>query len=230
MNEAMAASLLNLPVEILDQITDYLNDEVLVTLRLTCKALYAAIFDRFCDVYIAHLGCWMISKDRWERLYNLLSASSKLLSEKVRTITLTMEELELRTADDFVSVCGFPSGKEDWSADHLREIWMERYYNAEYNIAMEAGAIERRGAADLAVMVRVFEQARLHGCSIRLDLAPAHPLANRKPPLHPQAKEIQIHLQHGIAQVRPRIEVISLDRPRHACLEETLIGKCGCSQ
>lgn len=101
---------------------------------------------------------------------------------------------------------------------------MERYYNTEYNIAMEAAAVERRGAADLTVMVRVLEQVKLHGCSIRLELAPAHPLAYKMPPLHPQAKEVQIHLQHAIAQVRPRIEAISLDRPRHACLEETLIG------
>lgn len=61
---ALQGHILNLPTEALDQITGYLNDEVLPKLRLTCKTLHAAILDRFCDAYIALLGCWIISKDR----------------------------------------------------------------------------------------------------------------------------------------------------------------------
>lgn len=220
---ALHGHILNLPTEILDQITGYLNDEVLPTLRLTCQTLHAAIFDRFCDVYIAHLGCWVISKDRWERLYNLLSSSSRSLSDKVRTLTLTLDELELCTNEGFVSVSGFPYNRANRDYER-RNVGLEQYCQAEHNIAMEAAAVEHRGAADLAVMLRVLEQAKLHGCFIRLELSPANPLANKKPPLHARAQEVQIHLQQAIAQVKSRIESISLDRVRHRCLEETLVG------
>lgn len=222
-NSASHAGLLNLPTEILDRITGYLNDEVLPTLRLTCKTLQAAIFDRFCDAYIAHLGCWVISKDRWERLHNLLTTSSKTVSGKVQTITFTMDELEFRTARNFVSVAGFPYNRTNWEYGD-RDIRMEQYYNVDHNIATEAAAIEHRGAADLAVMLRVLEQARLRGCLIRLELAPANPLARKKPPLHSRAQEVQVHLQRAIAQAKPQIDTISLDRVRHRCLEETLVG------
>lgn len=226
---ASYASLLNLPTEILDHITGYLNDEVLPTLRLTCRTLHAAVLDRFCDVYIAHLGCWMVSKDRWDRLHNLLSAGSRPLSDKVRTVTFTMNELELRSEEDFISVSGFPYHGTGWGDygrrdDQRRDIGMEQFYHAEHNIAMEAAAVERHGAADLSVMLRVIEQAKLHGCFIRLELSPANPLAYKKLPLHPRAQEVQVRLQQAIAQVRPRIETISLDRSRHRCLEETLVG------
>jgi hypothetical protein len=89
---------------------------------------------------------------------------------------------------------------------------------------MEAAAVECRGAADLSVMLRVIEQAKLHGCFIRLELAPANPLARKKPPLHPRAQEMQVHLHQAIAQVKPLVETISLDRSRHRCLEEALVG------
>jgi anti-anti-sigma regulatory factor len=215
--------LLDLPIEILDHITGYLNDEVLPTLRLTCRTLHGATLDRFCDVYIAHLGCWIISKGRWERLHNLLSASSSPLSDKVRTITLTLDELELRTARDFVSVSGYPHNRTYWS-DYSRSLSQEQHRHAEHNIAIEAAAVEHYGAADLAVMLRVLKQARSHDCSIRLELAPANPLANKMAPLHPRAKEIQAQLHHAIVQAKPRMDVISLDRVRHMDLEDPLMG------
>lgn len=226
---ASYASLLSLPTELLDQITGYLNDEVLPTLRLTCRTLHAAVLDRFCHVYIAHLGCWIISKDRWERLHNLLSASSRPLADKVRIITFTMNELELRTTRDFVSVSGFPYNRTGWVNhgrwdDHWRNIGQEQFCHAEHNIAMEAAAVEHRGAADFPTILRVIEQAKLCGCFIRLEFSPANPLANKRPPLHPRTQEVQVHLQRAIAQGKPRIEAISLDRSRHRCLEETLAG------
>jgi hypothetical protein len=222
-NTRSYATLLDLPTEILDQTTGYLNDEVLPILRLTCKILYSVTFDRFCDVYIAHLGCWIISKDRWERLHNLLSASSSPLSDKVRTITLTLDELELRTKRDFVSVSGFPHNRTHWR-DYCRNLVQEQHCHAKHNIAIEGAAVERYGAADLAVMLRVLQQARLHNCSIRLELAPANPLANKMPPLDPRAKEVQAQLHHAIVQAKPRIEAISLDRIRHMDLEDPLAG------
>ena len=222
-NTAPYTSLLKLPTELLDRITGCLNDEVLPILRLTCRTLHAAVVDRFCDAYIAHLGCWIVSKDRWERLYNLLSARSLPLFDKAWIITLTMDELELRTADDFVSVSGFPYQRTH-SNDHGRDIELEQYCHVSPNIAMEAAAVEHRGVADLTVMLRVMERAKILGCSIRLELAPASPFDNKMPPLHSQAKDVQIQLQQAIAQVRPRIETINLDRVRHMCLENTFMG------
>jgi hypothetical protein len=140
-----------------------------------------------------------------------------------------MNELELCTTKDFVSVAGFPYNRTSWDnrgrwEDHWRNIHLEQYCQAEHNIAMEAAAVECRGAADLSVMLRVIEQAKLHGCFIRLELAPANPLARKKPPLHPRAQEMQVHLHQAIAQVKPLVETISLDRSRHRCLEEALVG------
>jgi hypothetical protein len=140
-----------------------------------------------------------------------------------------MNELELRTTKDFVSVSGFPYNRTGWDnggrwEDHWRDINLEQYCQAGHNIATEAAAVERRGATDLSVMLRVIEQAKLHGCVIRLQLAPANPLAYKKPPLHPQAQKVQVHLLQAIAQVKPQIESISLDRSRHRFLEEILVG------
>ena len=109
MESSASASLVTIPPELLDQITDYLSDETLSTLRRTCKTLHAAVFDRYCDTYFAHLGCWMLSKCRWERIHNLLAASSVPVSHKVKTITFTLDELEFRTSKDFAVV---PSERE----------------------------------------------------------------------------------------------------------------------
>ena len=217
------ASLLSLPTEILDHITGYLEDEVLPTLRLTCKTIHAATLDRFGEVYVAHLGCWIISKDRWERLYNLLSASNKPLSDKIRTITLTTDELELRTARDFVSVSGFPHNRTHWE-NYSRRLSQEQFRHADHNIAIEAATVEQHGAADLAAMLRVLKEVRSRDCFIRLKISPGDPLAHEMPPLNSRAKDVQAQLLQAIVQVKPLVESISLDRIRHKELEITLAG------
>lgn len=119
------------------------------------------------------------------------------MSDKVRTITLTLDELELRTTRDLVSVAGFPYNRNNWDYER-RNVGLEQHNQAESNIAMEAAAVGCSGAANLAVMLRVLEQAKLQGCFIRLELSLANPLANKKPPLHARAQEVQIHLQQAI--------------------------------
>lgn len=172
----------------------------------------------------------MISKGRWERIHNLLSASSEPLSDRLKIITFTLDELELCTAQDFVSVSGYPHNRTNWPTDdgsatrNSRDIAMERYCYANDNVIMETTAVEVRGVADLSLMARVLQQAKLRGCSIRLDLSPLNPMAAKHPFLNPRAADVQCDLQYAIAQVMPQIESISLDRGRHRCLEYGLLG------
>lgn len=219
-----SARLMALPTELLEQITGYLNDEVLTTLRLTCKALNAAIFNRFCEAYVTHLGCWIFSKDRWERLHNLLSLGSTPLTDRIQTITFTMDELELLAEPTFDSVTGY-NHPHLWATEYRnnpRELHMEQYNHVNDNISIEADAVNQRGPADSALMLRVLHQAKLHGCFIRLECSPANPAANKMPPLNSHAKEVHRDLQRAIAQVNPLVESISIDRTRHKDLVEAL--------
>jgi hypothetical protein len=224
---ATGKSLLTLPPELLDHITGYLNDEVLPTLRLVSKPFQAAIFDRFCEAYVAHLGCWIISRNRWERLYNLLSASSTPLSNKMRTITFTLDELELRSEKDFVSVSGYPSAREGdgYHRDH-RALKSEQHWHARHNISREKFYVKDHGAADLLLMLRVLHQAKLSGCLIRLDLSPNHPCSSRTAPapVNPRAKEVHSDLQRAITKHKPLVGGISIDCDRRRDLEDVMGG------
>ena len=73
----------------------YLDDKDLPKLRLTCKGLHVALDDRFCDAYVAHLGCWILSAMRWERVHNLVTANASL-ARRIQTVTFTVDGLELR--------------------------------------------------------------------------------------------------------------------------------------
>jgi hypothetical protein len=224
---ATGKSLLTLPPELFNHITGYLNDEVLPTLRLVSKPFQAAIFDRFCEAYVAHLGCWIISRDRWERLYNLLSASSTPLSKKMRTIVLTLDELELRSEKDFVGVSGYPCKREgdEYHRNH-RVIGSEQHWYARHNIIKEKRYVKEQGAADLVLMLRVLHQAKSRGCSTRLDLSPGHPCASRTAPapLNPHTEEVHSDLQRAITETKPLVEAISIDHERHRVLEDVMGG------
>jgi hypothetical protein len=224
---ATGKSLLTLPPELLDHITGYLNDEVLPTLRLVSKPFQAAIFDRFCEAYVAHIGCWIISRDRWERLYNLLSASSTPLSNKIRTIIFTLNELELRSEKDFVSVSGYPCKREgdEYHRNH-RVIGSEQHWHARHNIIKEKKYVKDQGAADFVLMLRVLHQAKWRGCFIRLDLSPGHPCASRTAPtpLSQHTEEVYSDLQRAIAETKSLVEAISIDHERHRALEDVMGG------
>jgi hypothetical protein len=224
---ATGKSLLTLPPELLDHITGYLNDEVLLTLRLVSKPFQAGIFDRFCEAYVAHLGCWIISKDRWERLYNLLSASSTPLSNKMRTIIFTLDELELCSEKDFASVSGYPCKREgdEYHRNH-RVIESEHHWHARHNITKEKKYVKDQGAANLVLMLRVLHQAKSRGCFIRLDLSPEHPCASRTAPapLNPHTEEVYSDLLRAITETKPLVETISIDHERHRALEDVMGG------
>lgn len=95
MSSNREATLYALPVELVEQIISYLDDKSLPKLRLTCKGLHNAVNDRFCDSYVAHLGCWILSAPRWERIHNLVTANSSL-ARRIQTVTFTVDGLELR--------------------------------------------------------------------------------------------------------------------------------------
>lgn len=56
--------LLALPMELLVRTTDFLGDDSLPTLRLTCKTLDAAVFDRFAQCNVFELRCCALFKER----------------------------------------------------------------------------------------------------------------------------------------------------------------------
>lgn len=55
--------LLDLPVEVVARVTDFVNSETLISVRLTCKALQDITFDRFADENFAHVCCWVVTVD-----------------------------------------------------------------------------------------------------------------------------------------------------------------------
>jgi hypothetical protein len=93
---AMATSdesrLLSLPMELLTRVTNMLNDESLPTLRLTCKTLEGATFDRFTKTF-ATTYCCVYYKSRWLSLKKFLHGSPRLV-RRLGYINFTTNPLE----------------------------------------------------------------------------------------------------------------------------------------
>lgn len=85
--------LLDLPVELLKRITDYLPSETLTTARLTCKTLEAATLDRFVDLYCTARYCFVLSSARWTALQAQFKQSPRLTS-KVNKLVFTTDFYE----------------------------------------------------------------------------------------------------------------------------------------
>lgn len=170
---------------------------------------------------MADLGCWIFSKRRWERIHNLLAASSAPLSKKIQTVTFTMEELELHTCDDFAVV---PWEKSSTSISFYGETDHEyhQYIYEKQIVLQEHAALEEYGVADMTLMLDVLRLIKVHGCWIRLDLSPSDPLRRKIPPINRRAREVHTNLQRAIAQVRPKIDRISIDRLRHRDMVDVL--------
>lgn len=83
--------MLELLLELLQRVTNSLNDESLSTLRLTCKALETATLDRFVAVYLRWRHFYIRDSARWTLLKNLLSTR---LSSRMEIISFTLEQLE----------------------------------------------------------------------------------------------------------------------------------------
>lgn len=62
------SDLLDLPVELLQRITGFLDDEPLTAFRLTCKACEAATFEQFIRCYCTLRYCFILDQEQWEKL------------------------------------------------------------------------------------------------------------------------------------------------------------------
>lgn len=91
--------LLDLPVEVVARVIEFINSETLLSVRLTCKALEDITFDRFADENFAHIYCWVVTVDDFKRLKDILHESSRL-SSKIKQLTLTTDALMGRTRSD----------------------------------------------------------------------------------------------------------------------------------
>lgn len=212
------ARLCALPVELFEQIVDYLDDNVLPKLRLTCKGLHAAVNDRFCDSYVAHLGCWFLSTSRWERIDNLITASTSL-SRHIKAVTLTLDGLELRTWKDYRT---YREKIPHW----LNQSHWKRSGDLElYDPVEEEAGLQQQGVADYALMCRVLQRLKAQGCLLRLNLSPGNPLKRMMLRINGHAREVHSDLQRAIADTRAPIETISIDRLRHRDLEEAVQGR-----
>lgn len=74
------SDLLDLPVELLQRITGFLDDEPLTALRLTCKTLEAATFDQFTKRYCTVRCCFVLDQEQWEKLELQFRQSPRLTS------------------------------------------------------------------------------------------------------------------------------------------------------
>ncbi|GAB7325081.1 hypothetical protein MBLNU13_g09172t1 [Cladosporium sp. NU13] len=217
MSSNREATLCALPVELFEQVISHLDDKVLPKLRLTCKGLHAAVHDSFCDLYVAHLGCWMLSASRWERIHNLVTANSSL-ARRIQTVTFTVDGLELRSHKDR------PNYRI--SIPH----WMNQSHGEKpgstgrYDMSQEEAGLQQQGVADFALMVLVLQRLKAQGCLLRLNLSPGNPLENVRFPINPRTSAVHSDLQRAIAHTRAPIETISIDRLRHRDLEDALQG------
>jgi len=84
--------LLSLPMELLTRVTNMLNDESLPTLRLTCKTLEGATFDRFATTF-ANTYCCVYYEARWLSLKKFLHGSPRLV-RSLKCIDFTTNPLE----------------------------------------------------------------------------------------------------------------------------------------
>lgn len=87
------ARLLSLPMELLTRITDELEEESLSTLRLTCKTLEIATFDRFAATF-TYRHCCIYYETRWTSLKSFLRGSSIRLLRAMHHLTFTTMPLE----------------------------------------------------------------------------------------------------------------------------------------
>lgn len=93
-----ASTLLALPVELVTRITDFLDKEHLLMVRLACKSLDTITFDRFAEEYFAHVYCWIAASKSYDRLRTIIGDSSRLRG-RVRQLTFTANILEEQSVD-----------------------------------------------------------------------------------------------------------------------------------
>lgn len=207
-----------LPVELFDHIIHYLEVGTVLKLRLTCKDVEAAVTSRFCGATVAHLGCWIYSKARWERLYNLITASTSL-SSQIKTVTFTFDGHELDKHKNFPNYCGIIPRRLNRQSHDKRFGEMVCYDRGN-----EEAGFKEQGVAEYMLMVQVLRRIKAHGCLLRLNLSPGNPRATRITRTISHIRQVHSDLQRAIADIQAPIEGISIDRLRHRDLEDVLQG------
>lgn len=96
-------TLVGLPLELVQHIGSYLNDnsDALLMLRRTCKDLEAALLRQFVHEHVASLYCWMSDVKRWQRIERILDSR---LGQHVKKITFTLDVMEHRHDSDVPTV------------------------------------------------------------------------------------------------------------------------------
>lgn len=85
--------LLDLPPELVDRVTTFVNSETMLPVRLACKVLEGITFDRFATENFEHVYCWVPTTVDFRRLREILDESPRL-SSRIRRLTLTADILK----------------------------------------------------------------------------------------------------------------------------------------
>ncbi|CAK4032399.1 hypothetical protein B0A55_09423 [Lecanosticta acicola] len=134
---AEVSPILNVPLEILQYIFDYLPDTDLPNLRLVSRDMSTAVFDMFAENYLETLYCFFPNPKRLLRLKAL--SSTPHLVRKIRAVKFCLVALESTDLCDIPTVPNKPDGAMSWEC-HLKKAQegdFERYLAQEQNLHFE---------------------------------------------------------------------------------------------
>lgn len=86
---AKSCHILQLPLELLQHISDFLEECDLVALRLSCRALERATFDAFTTHYFRQIKCFFLDLARTARFLGV--CSTRQLARKIRKVYLSLD-------------------------------------------------------------------------------------------------------------------------------------------
>jgi hypothetical protein len=93
-----------------------------------------------------------------------------------------------------------------------------------YATAEEEACFQRQGVADYALMVRVLQQLKVHGCLLHRQLSFGSPRARTRFPIILRKRGVHDGLQRAVADTRAHIETISIDCLLHGDSGDVLRG------
>lgn len=157
------SKLLSLPMELLTQITDFLGDDALATLHLTCKTLDTAVFDRFAKHHVEYLTCCALFEPRWTRICNILTRAPRL-GAKVSCLSLTFALLEGRTSTEISTAL---TEAEDLRDDDLSDVQVGIEMEFQHNAREDAGGMR----PSMSLMNGVLQEINSKGAGLVVSFA-----------------------------------------------------------
>lgn len=152
--------LLDLPPELVARIASFVNDEVLITLRLACKTLEAITFERFATEHCETVYCWIVENTDFRRLRDILQHSPRL-SSRIRRITFTADVLKGRPLSTLYCMCD-----DDEHVGRSR-IWSKRslYFSRKCHANLKTITVSRiiRDLQRLPQHISVVVDLAIHG-------------------------------------------------------------------